>query len=691
MNSVAPSTAPLSSATPHGTGPGFDVQAGQGARRPSSRLLLPTLWIVVAVVSLWVRSGFPVMALGGAGADDALFIRLAKSLIQGQWLGPYDNLTLAKGMFYPLFIAANALIGLPLKMAEQGVYLAVSAATAGYISRRSGRRWLGTVLFIVLAFNPALWDQQLARVIREGLYISLTLGVVALTVAVSFSSARLWRRALLGAGLGLVTGGFWLTREEGIWILPALATVVGLAVIGLVVAPPGTRRRGIIGLVIPLAVAAAVFAGANGIVALLNGHYYGNAVTTEFKSKSFQRAYGALAGINQNQWHRYVVFPRDARLRAYAVSPAARELEPFFDGEGGESWRRIGCDQSWMDKKACPEILAGWFMWALRDAVTAAGHTKSAKDASRFYKRLADEIDAACADGRLACLSSHRATLAPPFHWQYVGDALERSKDLASIVFTLGGGNLETPPSEGMQPELTSFADLAGPIAPNTSPVEQRITGWVAATSGMPSLAIQPGPGVTTDVQNIRSGQDIENGFPGMTAMRFELTTTCQPTTCTLAVGAPGMTTATLPWAKLTPGAVITTPGERLFVETVSSFDRTTAQTIRLRAQRWCARVIYPLYGYSFPILSGLGLIGLMIAAVVRRGVPMPLFALGAASLVAVICRIALLSYLDVTSIPSANSLYASPVSPFVILFSGLGLYAGGAALWRRRVAIRHR
>ena len=77
----------------------------------------------LAGVSLWLRSGLPVYAIGGAAHDDQLFIRLAYFLYRGQWLGPYDQLTLAKGMGYPIFILTAFGASVPLKVAEQGFYL----------------------------------------------------------------------------------------------------------------------------------------------------------------------------------------------------------------------------------------------------------------------------------------------------------------------------------------------------------------------------------------------------------------------------------------------------------------------------------------------------------------------------------------------------------------------------------------
>ncbi len=52
-----------------------------------------------------------IFGITGAGHYDALFVNLAPRILQGNWLGKYNNLTLAKGYFYPLFIAFNFILG----------------------------------------------------------------------------------------------------------------------------------------------------------------------------------------------------------------------------------------------------------------------------------------------------------------------------------------------------------------------------------------------------------------------------------------------------------------------------------------------------------------------------------------------------------------------------------------------------
>lgn len=248
-----------------------------------------------------------------------------------------------------------------------------------------------------------------------------------------------------------------------------------------------------------------------------------------------------------------------------------------FEGTSGDMWRRIGCEQLWIPLDRCPEIMSGWFMWALRDAVAVAGHVDTASNARAFYRRLADEIGWACDHGSLACTLPHRATLAPPFHWEYLQETLQSAKLLSKIVLTLGGGNTETLPSEGTPAQLSAFTDLIGSVAP--------LAG-----------ALDP-------------------------------------------IGSP-------------------------------------VTTLRQSLEHQAAHVIYLIYGHGTPVLFVLGIVSTCLGLTRRRRLPASLLALMAASVVAIASRIVLLAYLDATSIPSVNTLYSSPASPFVIIVAIVGSYA---------------
>jgi hypothetical protein len=187
------------------------------------------LAVAIFVFSAWLRAGWPSFLIPAAGYDDQLFMKLADSIQRGNWLGPYDHLTLEKGAFYSIFIAVVSAVSIPLKLAEHILYLVGALAFALAVGRIYASRNLFLVLFAVLAFAPIMWGSDLARIIREAVYVGLTLLVFACFMAAFLDTterSRRWPpRWVWAVLLGLSSGAFWLTREEGIWLLPTLVLV----------------------------------------------------------------------------------------------------------------------------------------------------------------------------------------------------------------------------------------------------------------------------------------------------------------------------------------------------------------------------------------------------------------------------------------------------------------------------------
>ncbi|HET7728838.1 MAG TPA: hypothetical protein VFK48_02285 [Usitatibacter sp.] len=428
--------------------------------------------LAFAAGSLWLRMAFPLTAAGPGWYDDYLFVRLGSYLNERRWLGDFDELTLAKGAAFPALLAINQALGLPLALTQHLVYLGASLALACTLGRVFRDRAVALLAFALLAANPLFWYAEVGgRVVRENFYVSLTLLLMALAIR-AFLLARAEdprqdlraKRPLLGA-LGAVAGVFWLTREEGVWIAPAIAV---LAAAGLWRVVRGTAPRGArdaaaaaAGYVLIPALAFALVVGA---VNARNYEKYGVFANNEFRSRDFQAAYGAISRIAHARWRPYVVFPRDAREHAYGASAAARELRPYFEGRGGEFWRRVGCEQT--QTAPCPEILSGWFMWALRDAVKEAGHYRDAREARAFYRRLAREVNAAC-EGRLIPCGPRRDSLVPPWRPAYAEGWWEATRAVFVTLVTLGPLEPGVKPSIGPDDRLALFERVThGPIAP---------------------------------------------------------------------------------------------------------------------------------------------------------------------------------------------------------------------------------
>ena len=412
---------------------------------------------LIGLFSLWLRGAFPVIALADAGHDDLLFVRMAAYLGMGNWLGDYNNLTHSKGAAYPIFLLLNHASGLPVKFTEHVIYLAAALFLSSLIGKIYGRRSAFAASFVLLAFMPVAWNPETGgRIVREGFYVGL--GVVLFALAVqcfvlskSESVVQEFRqKRVFLVLLGFAAGVYWLTREEGIWLLPSLAILVfyWLWTRRAMLRPWRTAAL-LIGLpLVPALLTVEALNAANYVK-------YGVFRNNDFRSADFQAAYGALSRIKHGQWRRYVVFPKDARARAYAFSPAARELQPHFEGSTGESWRYAGCTQT--ATAQCPEILSGWFMWALRDAVEKAGHYRSAPEAQSFYLRLASEINSACDQHPGECLPQ-RQSMVPPWRGHYVMDAARASGQVFGSLATMGGAPVGIGASRGAPRELALFA-----------------------------------------------------------------------------------------------------------------------------------------------------------------------------------------------------------------------------------------
>jgi len=424
----------------------------------------------VVLLKLWLVAALPITAWGLAAHDDALGVRLAEALLDGRWLGSYDHLTLSKGPFYPLWLAAQHWLGMPLLVTQHLLYLvAVWLLLLALRPLPLERRWLW-VLGAVLLCHPLIET----RLLRDGLYPALSLLVLAGFIGLYTERLASSRRQLAWALLsGASLSAFWLTREEGLWLLPVVLWLLG----GTVYASGrqlGWRRwltRRLWLALLPLALLGASLAG----VTALNQHYYGTALVVELKQGQFPVAYAALTRVQHPNWQPYLPVPAAVRQQIYAVSPAFAELQTVLEGPANQ-WGALTC---LLYPHTCGDIGGSWLMWALREAVSLRGYYRDAASAEAYYRRLATEIHQACASGQLSCdpprspsiLAQWRFALVKPIlrsigrgigmllHWQAPTLPVFAARDSLTL-YSLG-----TPDS------LRLFSDLSGSqVAPLPMP-----------------------------------------------------------------------------------------------------------------------------------------------------------------------------------------------------------------------------
>ena len=395
-------------------------------------------------------------AVGSAYLDDRLFIDLAASISHGDWLGTYSARTLAKGPAYSIFIAFTHALHVPLPVAQQLLYAGACAAFAYAIAPLFRLRFLPVLLFAVILFNPMSFETQvMGRVLRQHLATPATLLALA-------SGCGLWffvrRNYYLRLGWALIGGialaACWLSREEAILIFPAAFILAA----GGLWAHRHSWRRPPTWLL--FALPWLILALACSTVSLLNKKHYQAAITGEFHSQEFAAAYGALTRVRASDWQPYVPVTREMRERIYAVSPAFAQLRHYFDGDAGRNWASYGSGLTGRPAEE-REIAGGWFMWALRDAVEETGHATNAKQALAYYRQLADEVNAACDQGRLDALPA-RSGFVPPWNPAYRKPWIDAVGTAVHFMISFDQFNARAEPSSGDEESLALFKEYTG-------------------------------------------------------------------------------------------------------------------------------------------------------------------------------------------------------------------------------------
>ncbi len=379
-------------------------------------LINASLATLVSVLYVGLCAFTPISIYADSALDDELFLSHGRYLAAGYWLGPYSQTTLAKGPGYPLFLAISAWSGLPITI-SQGIFKCIGVgALAWVVKRLTGSPILAWAIFVLTLWNPGL---VLHGMVRETIYPAQTLLLIAILTYALFCAARQRPGVWWGSIAGLILGWFWLTREEGVWILPAAAILILGAVLGT-----WSRSRT---LRLPLTVTFSMllFFGLTMLTfRCLNFIAYGSFATVEIQESNFFGALQALQNVRVGKPVPYLPVPKQVRLKVYQVSPAFASLQKYLDPAGAPI-AQSGC--RWYPW-TCGDIAGGWFLWALRYAAGAAGHYQSPAAAARFFREVHDEVTSACQQKLLVCdsqayglvphLTSEQVWQIPKCVWQ---------------------------------------------------------------------------------------------------------------------------------------------------------------------------------------------------------------------------------------------------------------------------------
>jgi hypothetical protein len=349
----------------------------------------------IFLISLGVRALIPPYVVPNSPHDDLLFVRLANSLLQGNWLGEFTNYNLIKTPGFAFWMAISKFIGIPLLLFTHTLYLLASTFLSKQLSLFLQDNTLFIKILVVLSFNPFIFSKNASRIYREMLIASLLILILALFILSVNKKSELNKYLNLFRlmSTGLLVGLIYIVKVD-----PIIWALLPISVFVLYLDKKFGSKKNFPSYLKSIVIIILFIILVPLTVALKNYNFYGLFQTNVFSEGSLPKLINTLESISTTKPnHPYVTVSNEQRQIAYNVSPTFSEIRSYLELPNGQGWRFQSC----IKLNICSES-ATWFNLELNDAYVTLVNSNS-----RIYKKKLDatvnDIEKACSSGRIVC------------------------------------------------------------------------------------------------------------------------------------------------------------------------------------------------------------------------------------------------------------------------------------------------
>lgn len=457
-------------------------------RIQKKELLLLLFMVGFGLLKQFLVYNLPIMAVPKGIHDDWIMVHLADTLRNGQWLGEYNDLTLTKGMFFPLYLAVCNFLHLSYLNVTAFCYT-ISCMIFVYGLRPLLKKyWSMGLLYLALLWNPISYSvQAFQRVYRNSISYIQVLLIFGGFLALYLRRKEPLRKQLfwvLAATVGTVS--FFYTREDAIWVVPFLvvfAIVYAGSIFGLW---RKTKERRYIGKGFFVLIPFLCLWLTGQLIAAQNEKYYGSPTANELQNSGFAEMYKSMMAVKPNEDIPGVTLTREKLARMCDACPTLKELEPYFQSSK-EYWAGPEGDaDTW-------EVRDGWVFWIVRTALAQAGYYENGKTANEICLKIRHELEAAMDQGILERQATMPSTYMSPWREGYLGDLFGAMGE--AIAYTTTYEEMETLIYLYSEPDENGgnllFERITGDktVWHESNMIE--MAGWYAVYDGMEQVTLQ--------------------------------------------------------------------------------------------------------------------------------------------------------------------------------------------------------
>lgn len=385
--------------------------------------------IILAIVKQLLVTNVPITPYPNQAYDDGMMVEMAKSIREGNWLGNYSSNILVKGPMMPLLIAIINYTGLSYINTMNIIYT-ISCMYFIYTLKdtfKSKKSLLA--IYTVLLFNPvsyAWWTLQ--RVYRNGITLAQVLLIIGSMFAIyQKRNEKTYKILPFSIISGLSLASLWLTREDGIWILPFILVVTLITIILLAVEcfkKKNLKTKSLLYKTLAVATPIIILIVSLNITRTINYLNYGVYGYNEINDGYFGKVIKTIYSVKTDEDIQYVTATRKKINLLYEHSETLNSIKPELEASM-DAWdyndRHPGDTQ----------VEDGWFWWSLKEAAEKANIYENAKKADEFYEKVYTEIHTAIKEGKIETQMTMPSNLMSPWKTQYI---IELPKTMARMT-----------------------------------------------------------------------------------------------------------------------------------------------------------------------------------------------------------------------------------------------------------------
>ena len=283
--------------------------------------------------------------------DDMMMYDLVNNIVNGNYLGTYNHLTLVKGIMYPLFVSLLSIINIPYLMGINILYILSIGVITLSLRRAINNDKITLLLFILLLFNPISFAERTYLLFYRNWFSSCIIFIYFGLLFKLINKSRIKEYILLGIFLGIA----FLTREDAVWLLPSLLIMIIFVKEKLYIK------------IIPIGIVI-FFVLINSII---NYSYYGVFTYNELINSSFKDSYSKILSIEGDS----------LTEKLDIASRNSDTFKEFYDEFAKTSYYKNETSY------------AGNFIWVFRSYVNKLGYYESVEKANTFYNNIIKELD----------------------------------------------------------------------------------------------------------------------------------------------------------------------------------------------------------------------------------------------------------------------------------------------------------